>query len=130
MKDQRKTNLEVSKEGSKLLYQKIVHFTVKQDRYDEFVQWLNENQKIFSESLPSGWKFLGCYRTMFHTGRHAWQFRYEIAGMRAYDNLILDENETLDQLFDQIYDVIDRQIPMEVEIVKEMKSNTWKSGKE
>jgi len=105
-------------------YQKIVHFTVKQDRMSEFGKWIRKNQKEFAKSLPRGWKFLGCFYTMFHMGRHQWQFRYEIQGMRAYDDLVLFESEKLDSLFDQIYDFIDRQIPMEVEILKEIKSDS------
>ena len=119
VKDKNNTN----KQTSKLVYQKIVHFTVKQDRKSEFSKWIRENQKEFAESLPTGWKFLGCFYTMFHMGRHQWQFRYEIQGMSAYDNLVLSENEKLDILLDQIYDFIDGQIPMETEILKEIKSD-------
>jgi len=110
------------KQTSKLVYQKIVHFTVKQDRKSEFSKWIRSHQKEFAESLPEGWKFLGCFYTMFHMGRHQWQFRYEIQGMSAYDNLVLSENEKFDMLLNQIYDFIDRQIPMEVEVLKEIKS--------
>jgi len=132
MKDQKNTNQESSanNQASNLVYQKIVHFTVKQNQVDKFVKWLDENQKEFAETLPTGWKFLGCYRTMFHTGRHAWQFRYEIEGMGAYDNLILAENKTSDRLFEQIYTFIDRQIPMEIEILKEITSDAQKIEKE
>jgi hypothetical protein len=107
-----------------LIYEKIVHFTVKQDRRMEFIDWVKEHQEEFAESLPPGWKFLGCYRTMFHSGKHAWQFRYEMEGMGAYDNLILYESDALEGLFEQIYDFIDLRLPLEVEIVKKIEHDT------
>ena len=85
---------------SELVYEKVVHFKVKQDRRAEFFEWVKEQEDEFAESLPNGWKFLRCYRTMFHSGKHAWQFRYEIHGMDAYDNLVLYESDTLDGLFE------------------------------
>jgi len=125
-----KNQINTNKQTSKLVYQKIVHFSVKQDRMHEFSKWIKKNQKEFAESLPPGWKFLGCYYTMFHMGRHQWQFRYEIQGMSAYDELVLFKSEKLDSLFDQIYDFIDRQLPMEVEILKEIKSDIQKIEKD
>ena len=106
-----------------LVYVKVVHFTVKEDRKAEFFKWVEENQDDFARSLPPGWKFLGCYYTAFHTGRHGCQFRYEIEGMSAYDRLVLYKSEKLDQYWDTIYGFIDRQIPMEMEILKEVKSD-------
>jgi hypothetical protein len=53
-----------------------------------------------------------------------WQFRYEIQGMAAYDNLALDKSEKLSTLLSEIYGFIDRQLPMETEIVKQIKSDT------
>ncbi len=105
-----------------LLYEKVVYFTVKQERSIEFEEWIIENQEEFAKTLPKGWKYLGCYRTMFHSGRHGWQIRYEIEGMVAYDNLMFHDNETSDRLFGEIYDFIDRQLPMEVEILKKVNS--------
>lgn len=113
-----------------LKYVKVVHFTVKQDRRKEFIEWIQENQDDFARSLPPGWKFLGCYSTVFHIGRHGWQFRYEIEGMNAYDRLVLFKSEELDQYLDTIYGFIDRQIPMETEILKEIKSDNRTIEKE
>lgn len=49
--------------------------------------------------------------------------RYEIEGMSAYDTLVLFESEKLSKYWETIYGFIDRQIPMEMEILKEIKSN-------
>lgn len=130
MKDREKTKTGGSKQKYNLLFQKIVHFTVKQDRVSEFGNWVIDNQKEFAETLPTGWRYLGCYRTVFHSGRHGWQIRYEIEGMGAYDNLVMYEDKTSERLFDEIYDFIDRQLPMEVEIVQEVKSATHTFKKE
>lgn len=70
MNDQEKTKTAGSKHKNDLLFQKTVHFTVKQDRTIEFGNWVIENQKEFAETLPIGWTYLGCYRTVFHSGRH------------------------------------------------------------
>jgi len=110
-----------------MVYEKIVHFTVKQEKSGEFEKWIKNNQKIFSDTLPPGWKFLGCYRTMFHMGRHTFQFRYEIVGMRAYDTLVNYENEVSEKLFNHIYQIIDRQIPMEVEILLKINNDNLES---
>ncbi len=130
MKDQGKTKTGGSKQDNKLLFEKIVHFTVKQDRTVEFDAWVKKNQKEFAETLPPGWTYLGCYRTVFHTGKHGWQFRYEIEGMGAYDNLVMYEDKTSERLFGEIYDFIDRQLPMEVEILQKVKSDTHAFKKE
>ena len=50
--------------------------------------------------------------------------------MSAYDRLVLFESEKLDQYWDTIYGFIDRQIPMEMEILKEIKSNNKTIEKE
>ena len=115
---------ETEKKSSKLVYEKTVYFSVKQERSSEFTKWIKKNQKEYAESLPKGWKFLGCYYTVFHIGRHQWQFRYEIQGMAAYDNLALDKSEKFSTLLSEIYGFIDRQLPMETEIVKQIKSDT------
>ncbi len=94
------------------------------------MEWVKENQDDFARSLPPGWKFLGCYVTAFHIGRHVFQFRYEIQGMGAYDTLVLFKSEKLDQYWDTIYGFIDRKIPMETEILKEVKSDNKTSEKE
>jgi len=49
VKGQKNTNQETSanNQASKLVYEKIVHFTVKQDQITEFVEWVKENQKEF-----------------------------------------------------------------------------------
>ncbi len=130
MKDQEKTKTGGPKQKNNLQFQKIVHFTVKQERISEFGKWVIENQKEFAETLPPGWTYLGCYRTVFHSGRHGWQIRYEIEGMGAYDNLVMHEDKTSERLFDEIYDFIDRQLPMEVEIIQEVKSDTHTFKKE
>ncbi len=121
-----KANLQEKNDNQKqeeLTYVKVVHFTVKQDRKEEFFEWMKQNQDDFARSLPPGWKFLGCYYTVFHTGKHGCQFRYEIEGMSAYDTLVLFESEKLDKYWEIIYGFIDRQIPMEMEILKEIKSD-------
>lgn len=50
--------------------------------------------------------------------------------MGAYDNLVMYEDKKSERLFDEIYDFIDRQLPMEVEIVQEVKSDTQSFKKE
>jgi hypothetical protein len=130
MNEQEKTKTGDPKQKNKLQFQKIVHFTVKQDRVSEFGNWVIENQDEFAKTLPPGWTYLGCYRTVFHSGRHGWQIRYEIEGMGAYDNLVMHEDKISERLFDEIYGFIDRQLPMEVEILQEVKSDTHTFKKE
>ena len=128
-----KANLQVKNDTQNLkdlTYVKVVHFTVKQERAEEFMGWVKENQDDFARSLPPGWKFLGCYVTVFHIGRHGFQFRYEIQGMSAYDTLVSFKSEKLDQYWDTIYAFIDRQIPMETEILKKVKSDNKTIEKE
>jgi hypothetical protein len=122
-KDENLQEISESLDLKKLIYIKVVYFSLKEGRGKEFARWIRENQDGFAKSLPAGWKFLGCYKTIFHIGRHGWHFRYEIEGMGAYDRLALYDNEEFDQYLSKIYSFIDLQLPMETEIYRKIKGN-------
>jgi len=103
------------------MYQKIVHFNVKEGKNNDFREWILKHQEEFAECLPKGWKYLGCYFTVFHMGRHEWQIRYEIDALAAYDTLRAYKNDTFNELLAQIYDFINSNTPIEIEVVKDVK---------
>jgi hypothetical protein len=105
----------------KSMYQKIVHFNVKEGKSNEFREWILTHQEEFAKSLPKGWKYLGCYFTVFHMGRREWQIRYEIDGLAAYDTLRAYEDDVFNELLAQIYDFINPNLPIEIEVVKDVK---------
>jgi len=99
------------------MYEKIVHFNVKEDKNNEFKKWILKNQKDFANALPAGWKYLGCYYTIFHMGKHEWQIRYEIDNLAAYDKLREYEDEMFNRLLSKIYGFINPNIPIEIEVI-------------
>jgi hypothetical protein len=103
------------------VYQKIVHFNVKEGKSNDFREWILKRQEEFAKSLPKGWKYLGCYFTVFHMGRHEWQIRYEIDALGAYDTLRAYKNDKFNELLAQIYGFINPNTPIEIEVVKGVK---------
>ena len=99
------------------MYEKTVHFNVKEGRGNAFRDWMLEHQEEYARSLPVGWKYLGCYFTVFHMGRHEWQIRYEIDSLGAYDILRAHQDSTFHELLTQIYDFINPNTSVEVEVV-------------
>jgi len=103
------------------MYQKIVHFNVKEGKSNDFREWMLKHQEEFAESLPNGWTYLGCYFTVFHMGRHEWQIRYEIDALGAYDTLRAYKNDVFNELLAQIYDFINPNTSIEIEVVQGVK---------
>ena len=103
------------------MYQKIVHFNVKEGQNNAFREWILKHQDAFAKSLPDGWKYLGCYFTVFHMGRREWQIRYEIDALAAYDTLRAYQNAAFNELLAQIYTFINPNTPIEIEVVKGVK---------
>jgi len=103
------------------MYQKIVHFNVKEGKGNEFREWILKHQEEFAESLPKGWKYLGCYFTVFHMGRQEWQIRYEIDALGAYDTLRAYKDDKFNELLAQIYGFINPNTPIEIEVLKGVK---------
>jgi len=99
------------------MYEKAVRFNVKEGQGNAFREWMLDHQDEYARSLPVGWKYLGCYFTVFHMGRHDWQIRYEIDSLGAYDTLRAHEDRTFGDLLAQIYDFINPNLPIEVEVV-------------
>jgi hypothetical protein len=116
--EQNKTGENMNSKKVEKMYDKIVHFNVKEGKNNEFKKWILDNEKEYAQSLPEGWEYLGCYYTVFHMGRRDWQIRYRIDSMAAYDRMRANENEKFDKLLSKIYEFIDPQILMEIEVIK------------
>ena len=112
------------------MLQKIVHFSVKEGKTKKFQKWILEHQENYAKALPKGWKYLGCYYTVFHMGRFEFQIRYEIDNFAAYDTLRAYEDKEFNRLLAEIYDFININFPIEVEVVKSVEEVKIKGERE
>ncbi len=100
------------------MLKKIMHFNVKEGKDIKFQKWILENQENYTKVLPPGWKYLGCYGTVFHMGRFEFQMEYEIDNFAAYDALRAYENKEHNRFLTEIFDFINPNIPIEIEVVR------------